>query len=167
MSKKKKPKFQFITSTELGLMFGMSAIKINQELMKLGYRQVNGQCTASAIQAGLGQDVTKKKPTVTFGMWHRARMPQILESNGLKRSSKEQHVADKIFRAFKQEISVPPEWEGSKLEVIAEQGAVMEIKSNLKTMNPEFREKVIPLLAPKIRKVWSWLADDIENGNFK
>ena len=79
------------TLTDLGLLFGMSALQMGKKLKALGFRHQDGSPSQAALSAGLAQQEIQevriaggrsiKKGAVT---WHRQNTYEALVSAGLK-----------------------------------------------------------------------------------
>lgn len=73
--------FEFLSLTQLGKVFGVSAIQIGRWLVKLGLRE-NGQPTEKALEEGFVSFVEMDQ--MEFHSWHRIKTIAALAELGIK-----------------------------------------------------------------------------------
>lgn len=86
--------------TEIGHLFGLTAVKLGAELKKRGYREESGRPSEESIAKGLAKATPLANGREHF-MWHKKLLPEALRAEGLKQvgspSDKAFKVASKIF----------------------------------------------------------------------
>ena len=87
MSQNRKQKGSFKKQwgnlTEIGRLFGFSAVKLGSELKALGLRSTDGKPSPEALEQNLATS-TPMKGGFEFYMWHKKRLPERLRQAGLK-----------------------------------------------------------------------------------
>lgn len=79
--------FEYLTLTQLGKMYGLSAIKIGRCLAKIGLRE-NGQPTRKALEEGFVRFVEMDQG---FYSWHRIKTIAALAEIGIKPPADQQN----------------------------------------------------------------------------
>lgn len=91
--------------TEIGHLFGLSAVKLGAELKARGYREESGKPSEDALVRGLVKATPLSNGREHY-MWHKKLLPEALRADGLKQiggpSDKAFTVASKIFDLVRQ-----------------------------------------------------------------
>jgi len=93
--------FECVTITRLGEMFGVTAIKMGQRLVKIGLRErnYNEYCPAPvAMRTGYCK-ATENDQGIRFYVWHREKTVKALEAAGYEQV-KEQPITTRIGGPF-------------------------------------------------------------------
>ena len=76
----------FVIQTELGQLYGMSAIKIGKILKSQGLRELDGEPTQWAkIEGYVEKRYLEDRPFIHYWAWHFDKTAQALEEAGHKR----------------------------------------------------------------------------------
>jgi hypothetical protein len=100
MGNSKNFRKEWKTMTELGLEFGMSAVKFGNSLKQHGLREKSGEPTEIAVNGGFIQHIVPKRGKPYF-LWHRKKTSSYLVNLGLKKSGVSAKEASKNTEARK------------------------------------------------------------------
>lgn len=77
------PSFEFLSQTQFGKLYGVSARQIGIWLSELDLKRFDGQPDDRAVRAGLVKVVSEGD--VTFYSWHKTKVVQLFEGAGHRR----------------------------------------------------------------------------------
>ncbi|MBL1209445.1 hypothetical protein [Geminocystis sp. GBBB08] len=130
MAKKRNKKFTDIWSnlTNLGKIYGLSAIKMGKKLKELGLRNDEGKPTEKALLEGFAQS-TPLKDGSPFYMWHKHKILELMRETGFQKLDENEILAQDLAKEW---IKINQLYEEA-ISGFEEEGLFMEAEEIRKT----------------------------------